>query len=140
MAVLTAGTASGPGGRRIRAAEQGGQVAHRDHGGRGEAATELENFVHAIESEQIQLEHQVRTLGEVLTAYIEHCRRIGRRQATVESYEMVAKRITMEMKETAIDIPHRHDFDEFYGGLGKTLVPTPSDRRTPSSTRHSTRP
>jgi integrase len=97
------------------------RVAHRDHGGRGEAATALEDFVRAIESEQIQLEHQVRTLGEVLTTYIEHCRRIGRRQATVESYEMVAKRITMEMKETPINILTGHDFDEFYGGLGKIL-------------------
>ena len=96
-------------------------VAHRDQGGRGEAATELENFVSEIHSGQVQTENRVRTLCEVLTACVDHCRRIGRRQSTVESYEMVAKRITTEMNAKPIDTLTGHDFDEFYGDLGKTL-------------------
>jgi site-specific recombinase XerD len=97
------------------------RVAHRDHGGRGEAATELENFVCEIQSEQFRAENQVRTVGEVITSYIEHCRRIGRRRGTVESYEMVAKRITTEMKAKPIDTLTGRDFDEFYGDLARTL-------------------
>jgi integrase len=112
---------------RVRVNGESGQrskvvrVGHRDHGGRGEAAAELENFARAIQSEKVQSENQVRTVGEVLTAYIEHCRRIGRRQGTIESYEMVAKRITAELKAKPIDALTGHDFDDFYGDLGKSL-------------------
>ncbi len=55
------------------------------------------------------------------TAYIERCRRIGRRQSTVESYEMAGKRIATEMKAKPIDTLTGHDFDEFSGDLDKTL-------------------
>jgi hypothetical protein len=71
----------GESGQRSKAV----RVAHRDQGGGGETATELASFVRAIESEEVESEKQVRTVGEVLTAYIEHCRRIGRRQGTIES-------------------------------------------------------
>ena len=116
------------------------RVSHRDHAGKGEAATELEKFVLAIESEQAQTKNQVRTVGEVLTAYIEHCRRIGRRQGTVEIYEMVAKRITTGIKAKAIDTLTGHDFDEFHGDLGKTLGANTIRQTTLSSTLHLTRP
>jgi integrase len=100
------------------------RAIHRGHGGRGgrgEAATELERFIREIGSEKTEPETRIRTFDDVFSAYIEHCRRIGRCPGTVESYEMVGKRITPEMKAKGIDILAGHDFDEYYGDLDKTL-------------------
>ena len=112
---------------RVRVPGETGQrtkvvhVAQRDRGGRGEAAAALETFTREVELERTRAELVVRNLGDLMDAYVEHCRRTGKRQGTIESYGMTTKRLTPTLKTKPIDKLTAHDLDQFYGELAKTL-------------------
>lgn len=91
------------------------RVAHRDHGGRGEADAALAAFAASLEDEKVAPSSE--TLGTVLAYYVEHCERIGRRRGTVETYQDIAKRIPAELSGRPIDTLTADDFDQLYGAM-----------------------
>src|ERR1035441_10440115 len=100
---------------RVRLPSEPGQrtkvvhVAQRDRGGRGEAVAALETFAREVELECNRTEPVVRTLGELMDDYVEHCRRTGKRQGTIESYGMTTKRLTPALKTKPIDKLTAHE-------------------------------
>ena len=88
----------------------------KKRGGKTEALAALADFFTELETTG-QRKPDVRTFGYVLTEYLEHCRRIGRKRSTLESYEMAFKRVPQELKDKPVRDLEAHDLDELYGTL-----------------------
>ena len=97
------------------------RVRPKDHGGLGDAKAEMEKFAADLRLERARAERTVHTVDELFTAYVAHCRRVGRRPGTVESYESAAKRLTPALKAMPIEDLTGRDVDQFYGELSQRL-------------------
>jgi len=110
---------------RLRARVDGKQrskvihVTHRNHGGRGEAAEALAKFTEQIEEEARVAGRQGAgsTVGQLFADYIARSKGSGRRESTLESYEMVAKRLTPEIRAMRVADLGSHDIDAFYASM-----------------------
>lgn len=85
-------------------------------GGKGEALAALAEFFTELEDTGIRKggDH---TVGSLFTAYIARCKSLGRKQSTIETYEMVEKRLTEEIKATTLRDLTTEQLDQFYWGL-----------------------
>jgi integrase len=112
---------------RIRVPGEAGQrskvvrVAPKDKGGIGEARAELERFAAEL-AEGTPVERPTVTVGEMLAAYLVHCKRIGRTQSTVESYEHAVTRVPATLGSLPLaQLTARH-LDALYGDLADRLA------------------
>lgn len=93
-------------------------VVHRDRGGRTAAAAELERFVEELRDEAGRPPGAGVTVRQTLDDYVEHCRRIGRSQGTIDTYVNVFKtRVTPQVAQLPLESLTPRDLDELYGEL-----------------------
>ncbi len=103
-------------GQRVRRTKTV-HVSHRNHGGRGEAAEALREFVAECQSPTDQ---RSPTVDQLMADYIAHCERIGRTPTTLDSYRMVRTRLRPIGDVKVRDLTARH-LDDLYGTLSKKL-------------------
>jgi len=96
-------------------------VAPKDKGGIGEAKAELERFAAGL-AEGSPADRPTVTVGEMLTAYLVHCKRIGRTQSTVESYEHVVARVPGALGSLPLAQLSARHLDALYGDLADRLA------------------
>ena len=108
------------------------RVAHRDQGGRGTAKEALEAFQREVAERSVvaPTRQATWTLRELMDAYIADRARVGKARSTLESYRMVARRLTNEIALTAIDQLRPDEFDHFYGVLAEGGLSPNSIRQT----------
>lgn len=94
-------------------------VASKNHGGRGEAADALADFIEEVNRPVVK--GPQRTLTQTLEAFIDHCR-TRRAQGTVESYEAAAKRVPKALGGMRLTDVGTKDLDALYDTLGATLA------------------
>jgi len=91
-------------------------VHTKKRGGKTEALAALADFYSEIEARGLRMgsEH---TVGSLMTAYIDRCRSLGRKQGTIESYEMAERRLTDVMRATRLRDLTVQQLDQFYWSL-----------------------
>lgn len=91
-------------------------VHTKNRGGKGEALAALADFYAEVEAQGLRMgsEH---TMGSLMTAYIARCESLGRKQSTIESYEMAEKRLTPELRATRLRDLSVEQLDHFYWAL-----------------------
>jgi integrase len=105
------------------------RVAHRRHGGIGEAQDELKKFQADLLMENEAPAPPAHTFGNCFDAYIEFVKDGGGSQSTVTSYRSVAKRIPEDLKAKDVNEVTTHDLDSWYVALRRA-------GRAPSTIRH----
>jgi integrase len=106
-------------------------VVHRDRGGRSAAALELERFHEELRAEAAGPRSTGITVAQMLQEYVDHSRRIGRAQGTVETYVNVfKKRVTTELGSLPLEDLTARDLDELYGELAARGMGASSIRAT----------
>jgi integrase len=106
------------------------RVAHRDHGGRGEAEAALEEFRVAGEAAPAALPAATWTLKELMERYVADRARVGKAKSTLESYENVTRRLTDDIAVNGLDVLAPDDLDLFYGALAKRGLSPNTIRQT----------
>ena len=119
--LTTTGTSQGSCSRRNRTADQGRPCGSTGPRRTWRGCRRTGDFARDVELERTRAEPVVRTLGDLMDAYVEHCRRTGKRQGTIASYGMTTKRLTPTLEAEPIDKLTAHDLDQFYGELAKTF-------------------
>lgn len=104
-------------------------VVHRDRGGRTAAAAELERFLEELRENAVAPKSCGVTVAKHLADYVEHCRTVGRAQSTIETYEMIFKRVPSELGRLPLSDLTAHELDDLYGQL-KTKGLSANSRRT----------
>ena len=120
MAVAPARSAPNSGARRDRSAHQGRSSGPKDKGGIGEAKAELERFVAEL-AVGTPTERTTVTVSEMLQAYLAHCKRVGRTQSTIESYEYSTTRVPAALGSLPLTELTSHHLDTLYGDLAERL-------------------
>jgi hypothetical protein len=89
----------------------------KDKGGIGEAKAELEKFVAEL---AVGTPTENDGHGEqMLEAYLAHCKRVGRTQSTIESYEYSTTRVPAVLGSLPLtQLTSRH-LDTLYGRAGR---------------------
>jgi integrase len=111
---------------RIRVPGETGQrtkvvrVAPKDKGGIGEAKAELERFVAEL-AVGTPTERTTVTVSEMLQAYLAHCKRVGRTQSTIESYQYSMTRVPTALGSLPLTQLTSHHLDTLYGDLAERL-------------------
>src|ERR1700685_1894653 len=107
---------------RIRVPGETGQrtkvvrVAPKDKGGIGESKAELERLVAEL-AVGTPTERKTGTVGELLEASLAHCKRVGRTQSTIESYEYATTRVPAALGSLPLSQLTSHHLDTLYGDL-----------------------
>lgn len=102
------------------------KVAHRDHGGRGEATAELDAYLDAVALD-LAPGRESRTLEQVIEAYIVDRKRLGKAAKTIEAYEDSLERLPAPLRALPLSDLTAHDLDAAYGqmttkGLGDNTI------------------
>ncbi len=111
------------GGRRTKVVT----VVHRDRGGRSAAAAELELFAEELRVQALDPREAAVTVRQMLDEYVDHCRRIGRAQGTIETYVKVFKRVPSALGSLPLSALSSRDLDQLYtqlaaGGMARSTI------------------
>ena len=98
------------------------KVPDREHGGRGKAKEELEKFIAEVAQRASVPTGPTVTVADVLDAYLVHCKRIGRTQSTIESYEHATRRVPATLGALPLAMLTPRDLNAFYGDLAERLA------------------
>jgi integrase len=96
------------------------RVTHKNHGGRGEAADELDQFQTECEQRQA-IEANSATLAQLMTEYTKFYETLDKAQGSVEQCRTAAGRIPAELGSKPISRLGAHDLDGLYGELRTRL-------------------
>jgi integrase len=97
------------------------RVAPKEKGGIGEAKAELEKFVAEL-AEGTPAGRPTVTVREMLDAYLVHCKRIGRTQSTIESYQYSLTRVPTALGSLPLVELTARELDALYGDLAERLA------------------
>src|ERR1035437_5653551 len=98
------------------------KVPDREHGGRGKAKEELEKFIAEVAQRASVPTGPTVTVADMLDAYLVHCKRIGRTQSTIESYEHATRRVPATLGALPLAKLTSRDLDAFCGDLAERLA------------------